>query len=184
MTIGGVELATSLLPLILNRGSLLMSVKPSCAGTPYFVNFILQTPSGNSFHFTGRPDFTVDDKPCHYVLRYRARAVGETQSPPDQKKNPTRAKQRALSQAGVYAVGQLSSLVPVMPAIVLFKDKTAQVAIASINSSSSSSSRSLGKVSFKFIDENIYPLNNPTELKAFARIFCGCVTMHTPTPTP
>ena len=40
----GVELATSLLPLTLNRGSLVMTVKPSCGGSPYFVNFILKTP--------------------------------------------------------------------------------------------------------------------------------------------
>ena len=63
----GVELATSLLTLILDRGALSMTVKLSCGGSPYFVNFIFKTPSGNSFHFTGRPDFSVNDKLVHYV---------------------------------------------------------------------------------------------------------------------
>ena len=154
----GVELATSLLMLILDRGALSMTVKPSCGGSPYFVNFILKTPSGNSFHVTGRPDFSVNDKPIHYVLRYTARAVGETQSSPDLQNDPNDSKRRALSQAGMYAVDQLSSLVQSMAAVV-----PAQVAIASINSETAHSSNS---VSFKFIDQNVYPLGltNPKNI--------------------
>ena len=59
-------------------------------------------------------------------------------------------------------------------AVVLFKDKTAQV-IVSINSKTAHSSNSLGTVAFKFIGENVYPLDltDPFQLKTFAIIFCG-----------
>ena len=179
----GVELAQSLLPLILSRGAMVgMSVQPCHAGSPYHVNFILQTPSKTYFHFTGRPDFTVNEKSVNYVLRYTARAVGETQSPPDLK-TPGRtneAKTRALAQAGVYAVGQLSNgprpaTLKSMPAIILFKDKTAQVAIASVDPSKANVD-SFGVVSFKFVD-SVYPLDlrDPVQLQKFARQFCGCL---------
>ena len=70
-----------LLPTLLKKAEIYMSVRICKAGSPYAVNFILQLPSGFSYHFVGHPDFTVNIKPEKYVLRFTLR---EVQSRPGQ----------------------------------------------------------------------------------------------------
>jgi hypothetical protein len=59
------------------------------------------------------------------------RAVGEVQSPPG---TSTTAKNRAFAQAGIYTLGHFSNTTHVskLATVVLYKDLTAHVALASI----------------------------------------------------
>ena len=75
----GTEVACALLPTLLKKAGIDMSVRICKAGSPYTVNFILQMPSGFSYHFVGHPDFTFNIKPEGYVLRFTLKGVGEVQ---------------------------------------------------------------------------------------------------------
>ena len=133
------------------------------------------------YHFTGTPDFTINEKPKKYVLRYSARSIGEIQSPPDRKdpRQKNESKSRAFSQAAVYATGQLGkgskpTSPRSMPAIVLYKDKTAQMALATVDPSQVVLPGSFGVVSFKFLETpHALNLTDPEDLKTFARVFTG-----------
>jgi hypothetical protein len=56
----------------------------------------------------------------------------------------------ALSQAGIYTVGQFGHLGASrsLPAIVLHKDKTVQVAMATLNGEQQTVENSLGSITF------------------------------------
>ena len=171
----GNELACGLLPILLKKGGLNMSVKSCSIGSPYTVNFILQMSSGRSYHFVGHPDFTVNEKQTSCILRFTIRAVGETQSPPGRSKE---SKTAALCQAGIYTVGQFgyntgNSSETSLAAVVLHKDKTAQVAMATVYPEHKRSENSIGEVTFKLV-ERIEPLDlkNPQDLQVLSYLFC------------
>ena len=163
----GGELACSLLPLLLSKGDLDHTVKSCRAGSPYTVNFLLRMPSGNVFHFTGYPDFTVNRKPTSFLLRFSLRGVGEVQC------NSSRSKTDALSQAGIYATGQLQHYPEIM-VIVLYKDKSANLAMATLDASSAEGEGSLGSISFQFL-ERVDPLDlkKPKDLQRFGSALVG-----------
>ena len=104
-------------------------------GGMYAVNYILQLPSGESSQVTGWPDFTISRRymPCAerkitlaYIRRARTLGVGEVESP------ITKDKTKACTQAGVYGVGQMAnSSRKKMAVVILYKDKSAHVAVAS-----------------------------------------------------
>ena len=85
------------------------------------------------YHFTGAPDLRKNE------VRYSTKKL---QSPPD-KKHPKTAlkayigmdfKCHVLSQAGVYAIGQLGKGLKLttprsLPAVILYKDKMAQIIV-------------------------------------------------------
>ena len=57
-----------------------------------------------------------------------------------------------ISQAGVYGVGQLTDTMKKMVVVILFKDKSVQVAIASLGDASGVPiEQSVGEVSYKFV---------------------------------
>ena len=96
----GNELAVALLPFLLNKASDEdLMVNPCLPGSIYTVNFVLIMPSGRSYQFTGRPDFTIDSPYCGSIARFTLRGVGEIQSPLAHPK-----QQHSPSQAGIYTV--------------------------------------------------------------------------------
>ena len=88
------------------------------------------------------------------------------------------SKTAARSQAGIYAVGQFGNrwTGTFLPAVVLHKDKSAQVAVAVLDRSNVTADNSVGKALFKLV-ERVEPLNlkDPEELSVFARCFCGAM---------
>lgn len=130
----GRKLVTTLLPIILQASNMKCDVETCGQGTPHYVNFGLKVPSGEFFHFTGWPDFTITRS--LYQCQKRLAGVGETQSRPG---STHKAKTAALAQGGIYGVGQLvHNNTSKMPVILVFKDKSAQVLIASTTSTASS----------------------------------------------
>ena len=157
----GTELAESLLPFLFAKGEHVMFITKCGLGSPYTVNFVLQMPSGKMYQFTGRPDFSIRGPYNGAIARYTLRGVGEVQSPPGR---TSESKTAALSQAGVYTVGQFTKpgAAPLLPAVVLHKDKTVQVAMASLNESEKTVQNSLGTVSFKLVGQ-VEPVDLKTE---------------------
>ena len=137
----GCELAETLLPFMFKKVGLGMSVQKSGPGSPYTVNFILQMPSGKAYHFTGYPDFSVNSKLSGCVLRYSMKGIGKQGF-----------KKSCLA------------------AIILHKDKTAQVAVAKLDTRQKSD-QSCGAVTFQLM-ERVEPLDLtvPAELQIFARL--------------
>lgn len=177
----GGELAEALLPFILSKMDVSAYVRKCGLGSPYSVNFVLQMPSGRAFHFTGRPDFSLNAPHTGSVSRYTLRGIGEIQSPPQRKKE---SKTAALSQAGVYTVGQFAKekRLGSYPAVVLHKDKTAQVAVATLIDRQASLPNSLGKVTFKLVGQ-IEPidLKSADELRVFSGALRGIMNLNQPT---
>ena len=88
-----------------------------------------------------------------------------------------RSKTEAISQAGVYGVGQLTrSQTNKIVVLVLFKDKSAQVASASLGDASSPVGNSIGEVSYKFVARvDSMSLKVKEELQEFARILVSAL---------
>ena len=165
----GTELAESLLPFLLEKGEHRSYIRKCSLGSPYTVNFVLQMPSGRMYHFTGRPDFSIHGPYSGAVSRFTLKGIGEVQSPPGRRPE---SKTAALSQAGVYAVGQFANpeVSPLFPAVVLHKDKTVQVAMASLNGSEKTIENSRGTVAFKLVGQ-VEPVDLKTD--EGVRLFSG-----------
>lgn len=177
----GGELAESLSPFILTKVDISAYVRKCGLESPYTVNFVLQMPSGRAYHFTRRPDFSLNAPHCESVSRYTLRGIGEVQSPPQRKKE---SKTAALSQAGVYTVGQFAKekRLGLYLAIVLHKDKTAQVAVASLNDTQASLPNSLGTVTFKLVGQiDPMDLKNADDLRVFSGVLRGIMNLSQPT---
>ena len=151
----------SLLPFLFDKASHNLLVRPCGIGSQYSVNFVLELPSGRAYHFTGRPDFSINSPHVRGISRFTLKGVGEIQSPPHRRGE---SKSAALSQAGVYTVGQFTKpgTSPYFPAIVIHKDKTAQVAMASLNGCEKRLEDSLGAVTFKLVGQ-VDPVDLKTE---------------------
>ena len=162
----GGELAEALLPLIFQKADIPATVRKCGLGAPTTVNFILELPSNHVFHFTGRPHYTINDKFRTIINRFTVKGIGEVQSPPGRRRE---SKDAALSQAGIYVVGQLckDGAPSSLPAVVLYKDKTAQVAIATIE-------HSIGKEQLQLLHQ-MEPINlkNPEGMILFASLLVG-----------
>ena len=111
-----------------------MNVRKCGLGSPYTVNFVLQMPSGSVCQFTGRPDFSINSSHAGAVVHFTLRGVGvgEIQSPPWRRNE---SKSTAVSQAGICTLGQFANGAHSgpLPAVIIHKDKTAQVAIGRLN---------------------------------------------------
>ena len=182
----GCKLANTLLSIIFRQAGLFqLDVEDVRQGSPHIVNYVLQLPSGETGHFTGWPDFTITRRftpsaewriLSHYTRRAtRLQGVGEVQSP---RGDTLESKTATVSQCGVYGVGQLAtSRIRKVVAIILFKDKSAQVAIASItNATSNPLENSIGEVNYKFEERvDSTSLKIQEEFQEFCRILVSAL---------
>ena len=175
----GSKLILVVIPLLLKSAGLEdLDVEGGRQGSPHAVNFILRLPSGESQQLTGWPDFTITHRYTPYaeqrILRSYARrsrrlhGVGEVQS--------QETKTGSIAQAGIYGVGQLAKgSVKRMAVIILFRDKSAQVAVTSIQQPSDPCilhENSVGEVQFKIVSRlDAMSLKSEEDLQEFARIF-------------
>ena len=169
----GGELVEALFPFLFQKAKQGMNVRKCGLGSPYTVNFVLQMPSGSVCQFTGRPDFSVNSSHAGAVVRFTLRGVGEIQSPPWRRKE---SKSAALSQAGIYTLGQFANGAHSgpLPAIVIHKDKTAQVAIGRLNCDEKKVEHSLGTVTFRLIGQvDSLDLKDPRDLRVFSGFLKG-----------
>ena len=177
----GNKLAHALLPEIFRRGDVNNVEVEGCSqGGLYAVNYILQLLSGEACQFTGWPDFTVSRRymplserriMMAYHRRARIQGVGEIESP------VTTDKTKAFAQAGIYGVGQLAnSSHKKMAVIILYKDKSAQVAVASTHLAAIPLQCSVGDVKYQFVSRaDSMSLKDPAELQLFARILVSTI---------
>ena len=100
------------------------------------------------------------------------RGIGEIQSPLGMS---TESKTAALSQAGIYTVGQFGNQVS-WEKLWLHKYKTVQLAMAKLNMDNKSIKESCGSVTFKLI-ERVEPLElkSASDMKTFACLLCGAM---------
>ena len=147
------------------------------------IRYILQLPSGEDVLYVGRPDFYVRRK---ISLRVRedgedmsaetVRGVGEVQSPPG---STTKAKNRALTQSGIYTFRMFARTVGTskLATVVLYKDITAHIALASIERVKDAGDE-MGEVVFKFLGSpNPFNLRLAEDLRDFANIFVSALKM-------
>ena len=158
----GLGLAKCLIPEILKRGggSLpSLKVEECRPGTDLKVEYILRLPSGQSVYLAGWPDFSILYKLTPTCIQRKTRrlyGVGEVQSKPATKSNDN--KTATMAQAGIYGVGELTKFPHNhIVVIILFKDKLAQVALASRGSTAAPMSGGLGAVSYKYIESTQCP---------------------------
>ena len=76
------RVAESLLPFLFQKAEYNTVMRKCRLGLPYLVNFILQMPSGRAYHFTGRPDFTINGNFTSSVVWFTMKGIEEVQSPP------------------------------------------------------------------------------------------------------
>lgn len=170
----GHDLAQTLFTVIFKAANLNnIRYKATSQGARTKINYMLQLPSGTTSMFTGYPDYLIIEKfdiiarrGGRRVLRKQSvRGVGDVQSP--------KSKSKAYAQAGIYTVGQLANLQPETPVpkvatMLLYKDLTAQVAIACLDTSKSTEN-SLGEVTYKTVGSvTPYNLQDQEELSNFA----------------
>ena len=174
----GGKLVEALFPFLFQKAQQRMNVRKCGLGSPYTVNFVLQMPSGSVYQFTGRPDFSINSAHSGAMVRFTLRSVGEIQSPPWRR---SESKSAALSQAGMYTVGQFANAAHTsgpLPAIVIHKDKTAQVAIGRPNSDEKKVEHSLGTVTFRLIGQmDSLDLKDPSDLRMFSGLLKGVMNI-------
>ena len=180
----GYRLANTLITFILRVCNMKnLKIESARQGPITSVKYLLELPSGEMTLFTGLPpDFQVLQSYSFIERRLgkavqreqRVRGVGEIQSPPG---NTPAAKRAAIAQAGIYTIGQLAKMpedlqVKRIATIILYKDLSAQVALASLDPAKASSTGSIGAVSYKLVgDVHGYPLNTPDGVQRFASVF-------------
>ena len=183
----GSRVISILLPYIFQVAGLTnMRFQATRAGTLNTMRYILQLPSGESFMYTGYPDFKVVGR-CGMRERRLGRRVlklcgiGEVQSPPG---TSAKAKTAALGQAGIYSVGQFvkcmneNEMCPgKLPVILLYKDLSVQVAMATLTKSRATIEASLGEISYKLVHSVVpYQLQSKEDIGDFASVFVRVVS--------
>ena len=181
----GAKLSDILIPLIFEtaaKKNLLpgFDVEGCRAGSLHTVNYILKLPSGDATSFTGWPDFTITRRYAplaqERILRVYARrakrlsGIGEIQSPPG---NTEVSKTETIAQAGIYDIGQLAKTSQKkMAVIILFKDKSVQVAVATTHTPMIPiDANTHGEVEYRFVERvDSISLKRPQELQLFCRI--------------
>ena len=170
----GGELVEALLPFLFQKAQQRMNVRKCGLDSPYTVNFVLQMPSGSVYQYTGRPDFTINSAYAGAVVHFTLKGMGEVQSPPWRRNE---SKSAALSQAGIYTIGQFANGAHTggaLPAIIIHKDKTAQVAIGRLNGDEKKVKYSPGTVTFRLIGQmDSLNLKDPTDLRMFSGFLKG-----------
>ena len=84
----------------------------------------------------------------------RVRGVGEIQSPPGSSFD---VKMATVAQAGIYTVGQFAKHKKIvkkkkLASIILFKDLTAQIALATLDPALANKENSIGGVMYQIVD--------------------------------
>ena len=107
---------------------------------------------------------------------FKTREGGEIQSPQG---TTCASKNAAVAQAGIYSVGQFRTPSPNkrrIATVILYKDLTAHVAMATLDSTKASKKESLGEISYKLVDSvHGYQLNDQEGLAKFSSVFIGTV---------
>ena len=89
------------------------------------------------------------------------------------------SKNAAVAQAGIYSVGQFripSPNIRKIATVILYKDLTAHVAMATLDSTKAANKESLGEISYKLVDSvHGYQLNDREGLAKFSSVFIGTV---------
>ena len=89
------------------------------------------------------------------------------------------SKNAAVAQAGIYSVGQFRTPSPnikKIATVILYKDLTAHVAMATLDSTKAADKESLGEISYKLVDSvHGYQLNDREGLAKFSSVFIGTV---------
>ena len=178
----GNQLASVLLSHVLKAAQLpRLNVCGPRAGTHGTVKYILRVPSGVEYLYSGWPDFQI----CHTFSKEEQQlrkpigkgaqeavcGIGEIQSSPG---NSTTAKSRALAQAGIYALGHFRNTTVDRITIVLYKDITAHIALATIRRTKGEqdSQHVLGEVDFKLVhDVSPFNLRDASDLMKFSAVF-------------
>ena len=183
----GNRLASVLLTYIMKAGKLpRLEVRGTRAGSYGTVKHILRLPSGRKYLYTGWPDFQItttltrEERQLHCMnvgegARETVRGIGEVQSPPG---CSARAKSRALAQVGIYALGHFNNTTTVdsIATIVLYKDMTAHVALATIQRNEEEvgedAPRVTVKVEFKIVyDVSPFNLRDTSDILLFPEVF-------------
>ena len=145
-------LASILLPYCLKAAGLKnVAVRP---GSSTSIKYILQLPSGDTSMFSGLPDHhllqtytTTERRLGQNVLKQeRVRGVGEVQFPQG---TTCASKNSAVAQAGIYSVGQFRTPIPNkrrIATVILYKDLTAHVAMATLDSAKAQERISRGDI--------------------------------------
>ena len=188
----GNTLASKLTKFILDKTDQDNIEFKSCLlGSDSSVSYMLKLPSGkeilyDAYIFRGHGDFILEQRFSLAERRIanrkiakpsRVRASGAVQS---LKGNTTTVKTLSMAQAGIYAVGQLANLpfVPEKPksiaSVVLFKDLTACIALATLNPDTSNTD-SFGSVEYKHINNISYNLREKNDLQQFANVFVSAL---------
>ena len=148
------------------------------AGTFGSVQYILRLPSGTEYVYSGWPDFQIYQKFSQEERQlYRpvgaeetVRAVGEVQSPPGMSSD---VKNRTFAQAGIYTLGHFRNTTTLhkLATIILYKDLTAHVALATINRAAGKTDL-VGEVTYKLVHcINSFNLRHTSDLMLFASVF-------------
>ena len=96
--------------------------------------------------------FTINFSYAGSVCTFTLKGVGEIQSPLWRRNSET--KTAAMSQSGIYTVGQFTKGASgALLAVVVHKDKTAQIAVARLNGDERNADNSLGTFTFKLVGE-------------------------------
>ena len=152
-----------------------LTIHGSKGGTVGSVRYILRLPSGTEYVYRGWPDFLVCQ---HFSLEERTqlsaeetvRGVGEIQSP---RGTSTEVKNRAFAQAGIYTLGYFCNTMVMqkLTTVVLYKDMTAHVALATIDRSKGEAEL-VGDVTYKVVYSfNPFNLQKQEDLALFASVF-------------
>ena len=139
-------------------------INPCLPGSSYTVNFVMR--------ITDRPDFTIDRPTVAWSQDTPWEERGKCSLPGTRRRESTTA---ALTQAGVYTVGQFMKQEAYrLPAIILHKDKSVQVAMASLSGNDKTSDNSLGTVAFKLVGQmDPVDLKAPDGLRTFSGLLKG-----------
>ena len=108
----------------------------------------------------------------------RVRGVGEIQSPPGSSFD---IKMATVAQAGIYTVGQFTKHRQIvkkkkLAGIILFKDLTAQIAMATLDPALANEENSTGGVTYQILDSiHGYKLNNSVDVSRFSSVFIAAL---------
>ena len=158
------------------------------------VHYILRLPSGVEYRYKGYPDFIVSHRfsqaERHLGLQGReekVRGVGKVQL---QRGSSVAVKNRALAQAGIYTIGHFVNTKQItgLATLILYKDLTVHVVLATINRESDQRERSqsegktdgivVGEVKYKLVHA-VHPFNlkNAEDVAIFASVFIATLKM-------
>ena len=105
------------------------------------------------------------------------RAIGEVQSPPGDSES---AKTEAFAQAGIYTGTIRSKATRSIASIVICKDMTVQLAMATVDPLKADSEDSWGEISYAPVDSMSGYSLRKTQLGRFAEVFVATLKLTCP----